>query len=74
MNQPVSPANEPESTTRSIDCQNASNGPSFLSSPFTPVRRKMVSTRVVTKMIASVSNPSQPMTTDGPFESAVSKR
>ena len=75
VTQPMSPAKVPASTTRSIDCQIASTMPRSLpASPFTPVRRNRVSTSAVTTMIASVSRPSQPITTDGPRDRARSNR
>ena len=73
VGQLVSPANVPASTMRSIDCQNDSKNPSF-SPPLTPRRRNTVITRAPTTISTSVSRPSQPMTTDGPRDSAVSNR
>jgi len=71
--QPLSPANVPEPTTRSIDCQSAS--PNGRRSPsFTPRRRVIVRTIAEIAMTIRVSRPSQPITIDGPRESAASNR
>ena len=72
--QPVSPAKVPASRTRSSDCQNASSGSSRSSSPLKPVNRNTVMISAAATITASVSNPSQTMSVNGPLDNATSIR
>ena len=55
--QPLSPANVPESSTRSNDCQNDSPTESPSTSPLTPVSRNTQSRTVATRITASMTSP-----------------
>jgi len=57
VGQVASAANVPESTTRSIACQNASNGLPIGSPPLTPLSRNSHSSTDDTKMMASITRP-----------------